>query len=425
MRERGDSGCGVDGMGAGLLGEFAALGIQRNRDVGIAWRGAAEQVLEMDLPRGRVEQIRAAHDVCDALFAVVDHHGKLVGIEPVGPPQHEVADVALQHLRDAALDPILETELHGVGTHAQRACSATCETVPAGAGIHRRAIRCELSCRVRNLGARARAGIDIPCSPQCIERGLIVLAPHALVQNFAIPLKSECFQCAQDGISSAGLGAGLIEVLDPDQPLALCGARIQPACQRCHERTEVKRARGRGCKAPSVARRRAAARCLRAFRHRLVACCPRQSAKVGDATRHRVAISNFPRGIMATLELTKENFEQTVTSNPIVIVDFWAPWCGPCRGFAPVFEQSSEHHTDVVYAKVDTDAEPEIAGAFNIRSIPTLMVFRENVVLYQEAGALPAASLEQVVSQVKAIDMAKVHAEIASREQADAAAKPS
>jgi len=128
---------------------------------------------------------------------------------------------------------------------------------------------------------------------------------------------------------------------------------------------------------------------------------------------------------MATLELTKEDFEQTVTSNPIVIVDFWAPWCGPCRGFAPVFEQSSEHHTDVVFAKVNTDAEPEIAGAFNIRSIPTLMVFRENVVLYQEAGALPAASLEQVVSQVKAIDMAKVHAEIASREQADGAAKPS
>lgn len=128
---------------------------------------------------------------------------------------------------------------------------------------------------------------------------------------------------------------------------------------------------------------------------------------------------------MATLELTKENFEQTVTSNPIVIVDFWAPWCGPCRGFAPVFEQSSEHHTDVVYAKVNTDAEPEIAGAFNIRSIPTLMVFRENVVLYQEAGALPASSLEQVVSQVKAIDMAKVHAEIASREQAEGSAKPS
>lgn len=127
---------------------------------------------------------------------------------------------------------------------------------------------------------------------------------------------------------------------------------------------------------------------------------------------------------MATLDLTKENFEQTITANPIVIVDFWAPWCGPCRGFAPVFEKSSDSHADVVFAKVNTDAEPEIAGAFNIRSIPTLMVFRENVVLYQEAGALPASTLEQVVNQVKTVDMAKVHAEIASKEQTDTQAKP-
>src|SRR6185503_14662793 len=104
---------------------------------------------------------------------------------------------------------------------------------------------------------------------------------------------------------------------------------------------------------------------------------------------------------MATVELTRDNFETVVNDNPIVIVDFWAPWCGPCRGFAPVFEQASESHADVVFAKVNTDEEQEIAQAFNIRSIPTLMVFRENVVLYQEAGALPAATLEQVVTQAK------------------------
>jgi thioredoxin len=121
---------------------------------------------------------------------------------------------------------------------------------------------------------------------------------------------------------------------------------------------------------------------------------------------------------MATIELTKDNFESTVTENPMVIVDFWAPWCGPCKGFAPVFEQASDTHADVVFGKVNTDQEQELAGAFGIRSIPTLMVFREKVVLFQQAGALPASALEQVVTQAKALDMAKVHQEIAERDAA-------
>jgi thioredoxin 2 len=120
---------------------------------------------------------------------------------------------------------------------------------------------------------------------------------------------------------------------------------------------------------------------------------------------------------MATVELTKDNFEKVITDSPMVIVDFWAPWCGPCRGFAPIYEKAAEAHQDVVFGKVNTDAEQELAGAFGIRSIPTLMVFREKVVLFQQAGALPAAALEQVLTRAKALDMAKVHQEIASREQ--------
>ena len=121
---------------------------------------------------------------------------------------------------------------------------------------------------------------------------------------------------------------------------------------------------------------------------------------------------------MATVELTKDNFEQTVNGNPIVIVDFWAPWCGPCRGFAPVFEKASESHPDVVFAKVNSDEQQELAGAFNIRSIPTLMVFRENVILFQQVGALPGQALEQVLTQAKSLDMAKVHEEIAAQQRA-------
>ena len=119
---------------------------------------------------------------------------------------------------------------------------------------------------------------------------------------------------------------------------------------------------------------------------------------------------------MATVELTKKNFEKVITESPMVIVDFWAPWCGPCRGFAPIYDKAAEAHQDVVFAKVNTEAEQELAGAFNIRSIPTLMVFREKVVLFQEAGALPASALEQVISQTKSLDMAKVHQEIAARD---------
>jgi thioredoxin 1 len=118
---------------------------------------------------------------------------------------------------------------------------------------------------------------------------------------------------------------------------------------------------------------------------------------------------------MATVDLTKNNFEQVVTGNDVVIVDFWAPWCAPCRAFAPTFEQASEQHADVVFAKVNTEEEQEVAGAFNIRSIPTLMVFREKVILYSEAGSLPAQALEQVITQAKGIDMSAVHREIAER----------
>ena len=118
---------------------------------------------------------------------------------------------------------------------------------------------------------------------------------------------------------------------------------------------------------------------------------------------------------MATIDLTGDNFEEVITKNDFVIIDFWAPWCGPCQGFAPVYTDTSDKFPDIVFAKVNTEEQQELGGHFQIRSIPTLMIFREQVILYSESGAMQASEFEKLIAQAKAVDMEDVHKQMAEQ----------
>ena len=118
---------------------------------------------------------------------------------------------------------------------------------------------------------------------------------------------------------------------------------------------------------------------------------------------------------MATVELTKETFEDTISGTGIVLVDWWASWCGPCRAFAPIFDAAAEHNPDIVFGKVDTEAEQELAAEASISAIPTLMVFRDNVLVYRQSGALPGHVLDELISKVRDLDMEEVHRAVAAQ----------
>jgi thioredoxin 1 len=121
---------------------------------------------------------------------------------------------------------------------------------------------------------------------------------------------------------------------------------------------------------------------------------------------------------MATVEISKDNFKDAVGKQGIVLLDWWASWCGPCRAFAPIFEQASTKHADITFGKIDTDAQPELSGAFEIRSIPTLMIFRDGILLFEQPGALPAAVLEELISKVRALDMDDVRKQVEAQRAA-------
>lgn len=124
---------------------------------------------------------------------------------------------------------------------------------------------------------------------------------------------------------------------------------------------------------------------------------------------------------MSTIELTQDNFQETIDKNKIVVIDFWASWCGPCKSFAPVFEAAADKHANIAFAKIDTENQQELAGSFNIRSIPTLIIFRDQIVLFSQAGSLPASALDELIEKTVELDMDQVRADIKKQPKTESA----